>query len=104
MLNTILQLVMAFIGSMGFSIIFRLRRQLIIPASLGGFFSWAIYLLCSNGIDGVFVPCLIASAFAALYSEILARLMKAPVTLFILPAVVPLIPGSSLYYAMSSAV
>ena len=41
----IMQLAMAFAGSVGFTVLFRLRRQLIIPASLGGCLSWGIYLL-----------------------------------------------------------
>lgn len=100
----ILQLCMAFLGSLGFALIFGLRRALLVPASVGGLISWAIYLLCSSFMAGVFVPCLIASAFSALYAELLARVLKAPVTLFFLPAVVPLIPGSTLYYAMSGVV
>lgn len=102
--STVIQLCTAFLGALSFALIFGLRRRLIIPASLGGLLSWAIYLICGGFIDGVFAPCLIASAFSALYAELLARVLKAPVTLFFLPAMVPLIPGSSLYYAMSSVV
>jgi uncharacterized membrane protein YjjB (DUF3815 family) len=104
MYTIVLQLSMAFLGSLGFAFIFGLRRKLLIPSSAGGLISWAIFLLCSKFMAGVFAPCLIASAFSALYAELLARTLKAPVTLFFLPAVVPLIPGSTLYYAMSNVV
>ena len=40
MKNVILQLVMAFVGSLGFAMLFRLRRVLWISASLGGVFCW----------------------------------------------------------------
>ena len=99
----IMQLAMAFAGSVGFTVLFRLRRQLIIPASLGGCLSWGIYLL-AHLYYNIFFACLIASACAALYAELLARIRKAPVTLFFISAVIPLIPGSTLYYTMSYAV
>ncbi len=104
MSTMILQLITAFIGSLGYSLLFRLRRQLLLPASMGGLLCWGMYLIVMHFFDGVFVPCLLASSFAALYAEILARIKKAPATLFLVPAVVPAIPGSTLYYTMSNVV
>ncbi len=52
----------------------------------------------------IFFPSLAASAFGALYAEVLARWLKAPSTLFFIVAMIPLIPGSTLYYSMSCAV
>lgn len=101
-----LQTVMAFVGSLGFAMIFHLRRRWLAVASLGGMLSWMVYLGVSIGlgIDGVFGPTLVASAFAALYAEVCARVLKVPSLLFVIPAVVPLIPGAALYYTMSFAV
>jgi len=90
MKEVILQLAMAFIGSLGFSMIFRLRRSLWMVGSLGGALCWGCYLLMFDVTQHIFASGLVASAFAAL--------------LFVIPSVVPLIPGSSLYYTMSAAV
>ncbi len=104
MKDSIIQLFAALGGSVGYSLLFGLNRRYIAAASLGGMAGWGIYLLAEAGIGGVFFPCLLASAFAALYSEMLARLYKAPSTLFFIPSVVPLVPGSALYYTISYAV
>ena len=104
MSTILLQLGTAFVGSLGFALLFHTRKDFWIPASLGGMLSWGIYLLGKAHLYGVFFPCLIASAFAALYAEVLARILKAPATIFFITAVVPLIPGSTLYYTMSYAV
>ena len=45
-----------------------------------------------------------AAAFATIYAETMARIKKAPATVFYIPTVVPLIPGGSLFYTMSYAV
>ena len=97
----IIQLIAAFLGSLGFAMLFHLRRGLLFPASLGGFFSWGLYLLGMQVWESVFAACLAAAAFSAFYGEILARLMRAPATLFFIPAAVPLIPGNPLYQTMS---
>lgn len=65
---------------------------------------WGIYLLGAHYYNGEFIPCLLASAVAAFYAEILARIKKAPATLFLITGVLPVIPGSKLYYTMSSVV
>ena len=59
-----------------------------------------MYLLVQPGFDDYFVPYLIASLFVGLFAEIMARVGKAPATIFLTTAAVPLIPGGGLYYTM----
>lgn len=104
MRDTMVELLTAFLGSLGFSLLFGLRRRHLFAASLGGLIVWGLYLYVDYLLHSLFLSNLLASAFAVLYAEILARRFKCPATLFVLPGIVPLVPGSSLYYAMSSAV
>ena len=98
------QIIMAFLGSLGFAMMFGLARRHLLTASLGGMLAWGVYLAMLAWKKNVFLACLTASIFAMIYSEFLARLHKTPATLFIVPAIIPLVPGSSLYYTMSYAV
>ena len=104
MKEIIVQLFMAFSCSLGFAIVFGVRVGLMIPASLGATLSWAVYLIGIHYEKGIFISCLAGAAMAALYAEIQARVWKAPATLFLVPALIPLIPGSTLYYTMSGVV
>ena len=98
------QLLMAFTGSAGFAILFQTKRSRIIPAAFGGLLSWGIYLLLLHLTGMYFAACVIAAAAAAVYSEVMARVEKTPTTVFFISAVIPLIPGSSLYYTVSNMV
>lgn len=100
----IVQLIAALLGSAGFAMLFHLRGKLVLPAGIGGMLCWGTYLLAEHYLGGLLIPSVIGSAFAALYAELLARRMKAPATLFFVPTVISMIPGSTLYYTMSSAV
>lgn len=104
MTQSLIQIITAFLGSLGFALLFGLRRRYVLPAAVGGMLSWAVYLLMSRLLPSLFLSCLIASACAVLYAELLARAMRTPATVFVIPAVIPLVPGSSLYYAMSCVV
>lgn len=100
----IIQLLTAFLGSLGFALLFGVRRRHLFAASLGGLFAWAIFLAVDAWLHSGFLACLLASAFSILYSELLARRRKTPATLFVVPAIIPLVPGSSLYSAMACVV
>ena len=100
----ITQLIAALLGSAGFAMLFHLRGKLVLPAGIGGMLCWGTYLVSEHFIGGLLIPSVIGSAFAALYAEFLARRMKAPATLFFVPTVISMIPGSTLYYTMSYAV
>lgn len=103
--NAITQLISGMLGSLGFSLVFNVGKKHLIPAALGGLLAWGVYLLCMSVPEmGVMMSTVIASVCSQVYAEILARVYKAPTTVFVIPAVVPLIPGGSLYNTMYSAV
>ena len=94
-------LFIAFISSMGFALMFNMPKKWLIPASMGGLGSWAVYLFCQVFMgEVVFVPCLIASVFSAIYAWTLSQFSEAPFSMYFMIAVVPLIPGSGLYYTI----
>ena len=94
------QLVTAFLGSMGFALVFHIRREKLVLASLGGLLSWGIYLALSGWTEQDVPRFFAAAAAAAIYAEIMARVVKCPATLFLIAASIPLIPGGSLYKTM----
>ncbi len=103
-MKVVIQLLTAFLGSLGFSILFGLRIGHLFFAAFGGFGVWGIYLMMDALTGNLFFSSLCAAIFAVSYAELMAHLRKCPSTLFVIPAIIPLVPGSSLYYAMSSAV
>lgn len=102
-MKMVIQLLMAAVGSLGFSMLFNVRSKYLLLASVGGLVSWAIYLVCHGFGAGLFLSSFFASVFCQSYAEVFSRVCKAPRTIFSIAAVVPLIPGSSLYYTMQSA-
>ena len=104
MQQIMIQLVTAFIGSIGFGLLFGLRTKHLFWAALGGMIAWGIYLSAYARIPELFLANLCASIFAVTYAELMAHLRKCPATLFVVTGVVPMVPGSSLYYAMDCAV
>ena len=100
----VLQIIAAFVGSFGFAMLFNVRKSLILSASAGGILCWVVYLLCEHFGFGVFVSSLLTAMVVSLYAQIFARIRKTPSTIFFVSSIIPLIPGSSLFYTMYNAV
>ena len=82
MKQILIQLVTAFIGSLGFGLLFGLRIKHVFWAALGGMIAWGIYLGVYALIPELFLANLCASVFAVTYAELMAHLRKCPATLF----------------------
>ena len=103
-MSILIQLLTAFLGSLGFALLFGVRPRHLVLAALGGMLAWGVYLAMDLWLGMPFLSCLTASVFAVVYAEIMARVRKIPALLFTVPAIIPLVPGRTLYYAMSEAV
>ena len=96
----IVQLASAFLGSLGFALILKIKGRQILYAGIGGLVTWFIYLMVFAELQSDFIANLIAAVYVAIYAELMARVNKAPATIFLTAAAVPLIPGGRLYYTM----
>ena len=100
----LLQLLAAFVGSFGYAVLNHIRGVKLLVAGLGGLMTWGLYLLVREPVESLLVSNLVAASFAAAYAEVMARVLRSPATIFVAPAVITLVPGGALYYAMYSAI
>ena len=95
-----LQVLAAAVGTLGFAILFNSRPRRLFLGALGGGLIWVMYLILSGFIGSDFLCVALAAAFGAVYAEIMARVCKAPATVFTILSEIALIPGGSLYITM----
>ena len=93
-----LKLFLALFATAGYALLVNVPRRLLLPAALGGMLSWGVYLLLKGRIESTFYLLVLVGAEAA------AKLARAPATIFLIPALIPLVPGSYVYYMMSALV
>ena len=88
-------------ATVGFTLIFEVKKPkfLLFSALIGGL-GWFMFLLLEGHVIPV-LQYLYATIFVSVLAEVAARLWKAPATIFLLPGIIPLVPGGGLYYAMS---
>lgn len=101
----ILHCVGAFSGTLGYAYILNAPGSTVLPASSIGLLGYLIYELLINftGIGPLFAY-FTATVVISVLCEIEARRMRMPSTIFLLTALVPLVPGYTFYLAMLSMV
>ena len=100
----ILETISAFTASFGVGIIFNIKGKNLFFASLCGALGWFVYKLSLRLGATDTTSMFFASVALSAYSEIFARILKTPVTTFIIAALIPLVPGGGMYYTMYEAI
>lgn len=92
--------VISSLATLAFSYYFNCPRRSMPYTTLLGGMSWTIYSIMLNNNFSYIVSASSSAFIVAMFSEYLARKLKIPATIFLLPAIVPLVPGAGMYYTM----
>lgn len=93
-----------FLAALGFGILFHIRGKNLIYAGNSGAIGGIVYYFVLNIGGNEVLAVFMASLLFALYSEVMARICQTPVTTFIVPGLIPLVPGGGMYEMMAFAV
>lgn len=75
------------------------KVDLIVGGIIGGI-SWALYVFLMRLSGEIILPYFISTLTIGLLGNISSKITKRPTFLYMLPGIIPLVPGYSLYYTM----
>jgi uncharacterized membrane protein YjjB (DUF3815 family) len=90
----------AFCSTVGFSILFHVPKKHIVTAGFVGALGWLTYTYFITSGSGSVLACFAGSCAVALISDLFSRAFKDAATIFIIPGILPLVPGAGMYYTM----
>ena len=95
----------AFGGTLGYAFLLNAPMTTVLPASLTGLLGYVIYEVMINLLgQSMIFSYFVATVVIAVICEFAARIMRMPATIFLLTALVPLVPGYTFYCAMLAIV
>lgn len=100
MQESLVLILAAGIGSAGFAFLFNSSKVQILCAATSGLAVSGLYLLLASHYESILLNNMLCAMFVTLYAELFARILKAPSSVFLFPAMVSLVPGGFLYYSM----
>ena len=99
----LLQCIFSVIASYGFVVIFNIHGFGSYLCALGGGITWAAFCVV-QAFGGQDLLCyFLATVVAAIFAEVMARVRKYPAISYLITCLLPLIPGSGIYYAAQQA-
>lgn len=90
----------SFLACVGFCFVFNIHGPGIAICGGGGALGWLTYLLANFVTPNIMLRFLLAAIVITLYSELMARVRRCPVTSYLIIALLPLVPGGGIYEAM----
>lgn len=95
------QLVAAFIASIAYAVVFQVPRRELFATALAGLSGWGTYLIGLAFFDeNRVIATFLGGLTVGVMAEVFARQMRAPATVFLVPGIIPLVPGADAYLTM----
>ncbi len=95
----ILNIVYCFTATWFFALIMNSPRNVLFHSSIIASAGYTVYFLCI-GMGKIKLGFFLGTLIIVFSGEILARFIKMPATIFIFPALIPMVPGLGLYQTM----
>lgn len=83
------------------TILFKVPKKAAIISTIVGSLGYVFYELTTPILNSPIAAYFISTLIMAIVCEICARIIKMPTTVFIIPCIIPLVPGLGLYLTMS---
>lgn len=90
-----------FIAVFSFSMLINSPKKYLIWAGISGAAAGFIYVICIKFGWNVVIASFWSALAAGLISHIFARILKAPVTIFLIGGILPTVPGNGIYQIMN---
>lgn len=99
-MNLIRELIFSGISTVGIAILFRSPKKTLFFAGLVGTAAWGVFSISLNASANIVISSFLAALTVGILGEFFARYKKNPATLYVVPGIVPLVPGAGMYYTM----
>ena len=95
-----LHFLFSFFATVGFSVFFNSPKSTLISSGFVGGVGWTVFCFFNQITQNNIFSNFIASLFVSYISEVLARKLKQPAIVFLIPGIIPLVPGLGMYNTM----
>lgn len=100
-INLFVTFMVATIATIAFSIMLNSPKKYLLVQGIIGAIGWCSYMVLQKDLGmSSFYANFIATLLLSLASEISARIFKQPTTIFVIPGIIPLVPGLGMYQGM----
>ena len=97
----VIEFVVSILSSIGFGLVFSVPKRALLVSGINGGFGWIIFKLILNNTNNIYLATFLSALLISSVSEVQARKFRFPAAIFIIPGVINLCPGETIYNTMS---
>lgn len=103
--NFLSAFVFSFFATAAFGILFQAPKKSLVISGMIGAVGWVLFVLLRHHLGyNSFHANFFAAVIIALGSDLSARMFKQPATIFVIPGIIPLVPGLGMYQGMTQII
>lgn len=103
--NYVEAFIFSFLAAASFGVLFQAPKKTLAISGLIGAVGWVIFIYMRKDLAyDSFYANLFATVALSLLSELAARVFKQPVTIFVIPGIIPIVPGLGMYMGMTKII
>ena len=99
-----IQLISAFLVSSAFAILSNTPKKILVLCGISGMMGWLVYIILIRSSYSQILAVFFGACMVNMLAEIFARTFKHPVPLFLIPGIIPLVPGAGMYNTMNALI
>ncbi|MDY6064797.1 MAG: threonine/serine exporter family protein [Finegoldia sp.] len=99
-MDLIFKAIFSAMSSIGFAMLFDGPSKSYKIVAVSSFLGWIFYSLILNFTGNKYAGVLLASLLTGVIGQVASRKIHMPVTVFVIPGIIPYVPGANLYYCM----
>ena len=92
-------LIFCFVATVSFAVVFNVPRSEFVTCGIIGTISWSVSYMLRDHVS-MFFGIFLAACCVTLFSRAFARMRQCPITLYLVPGIIPLVPGGAIYNTM----
>lgn len=96
--------IFGFLSCLGFCLLINIPRASIIVASFIGSMGWCTYQFVISSGSSKAMAAFLGACVVALLSDFSSRKFKEAATVYIIPGILPLVPGAGMYYTIRALI
>ena len=95
-----MQVLGAFLAVVSLATVLNVPKRYLVYDGIAAAAGWLVYLLAMKQGITEMITMFLSTVVIALLSHLFARMFKAPVTVFLVPGILPIVPGVGMYRIM----
>ena len=96
-MSYLIQFIAAIMSTVGFALVFAVPLKTLLVSAVNGGFGWIVFKYVIDTTGSKYIAVFLSALSITFVSEMLARRLRYPASVFIIPGIINLVPGEGIY-------